>query len=326
MMASDLLNDTVKDILTKLVSENKKLHERCDMIISQNSLLIKKVESHENEIKSLKDEIKTLKDIAEVDKSNITEFTTKLNTLNKNKSANNSHLSDYEKENAVKILSANPFNWHVLNYQRLKNYLIINDFSSISMAVNAFYKVGAEHYFHLESESYKYNGEQYIDEFICNVRDINNKYTYKNFKCSEGAKPVDITNSFAWELLHSLCMKAYQLVDKLFICSSIYMKGYLSVDHASRGIHEGRYEGTPYKEKSEHNKNLVLFIAKTLKKYGIDIYTKYRHSYLCDGGGFRQQPVDINIIELLDRMNPNDNFEMPRCIKSILLGGAHQDF
>ena len=54
MMASDLLNDTVKDILTKLVSENKKLHERCDMIISQNSLLIKKVESHENEIKTFK--------------------------------------------------------------------------------------------------------------------------------------------------------------------------------------------------------------------------------------------------------------------------------
>lgn len=306
MIASDLLNDTVKDMLIKLVSENKKLQDRCDMIISHNSLLIKKVESQENEIKTLrdetnnlKDEIKILKENAEDNKSNITVLTNKLDVLNKNidnqnKSINNSHLSDYEKENAVKILYDNieysGLNWYVLNYQRLKSYLIINDYISMSNVVHIFYKLGERHYFA------KYvginNSEQFIDKFICNIRDnINNKYSTA-YRFGKG--DCELLSSFACEI----------------VLKNFYVRGETL-------------------DVIEYNIKISLLIAKTLKKYGVDIYTKYHVIYT------NQYAENANIIELIDRQIMDICTEnnvapkiksMLKCVKSILLEDTHQDY
>jgi len=75
-MSGDLFNDTSKDIIDKLVSDNKKLNERINklneqfnIIASCNTELIEKVNSCEAEIKSLQDNAKMSKYSEELERN-----------------------------------------------------------------------------------------------------------------------------------------------------------------------------------------------------------------------------------------------------------------
>jgi hypothetical protein len=132
-MSGDLFNDTSKEILDKLVLDNKKLNEQFDIIASHNRELIEKVNSYEAEIKNLQSDVISCK-------SKITELTIELY-----KQHENLNTYEYEKKLASYISkNDNGEASYIVHFYRsfkIPNSFKLNCYDDINVIYEAYIKV-----------------------------------------------------------------------------------------------------------------------------------------------------------------------------------------